>query len=129
MNLAVPRAAGNALDGADKIGRELERPRPDNRSRKRPRPALFAVGIKNVGNFFFRIRVQDAGSRQRLRAIHSHVERPFTHERKSSRWIVHHHGGDADIGQHSVAVQESLLCRHLRDIPEIRMHQDHSRPK
>src|ERR1051326_541633 len=80
MNLTAPWTAGHSYDGMREIRRHAHGPRAHNRSRNRTGAPLFAKFIEDVGNILFGVGIDYFGSRQGIIAIHSHIDRAFTHK-------------------------------------------------
>src|SRR4030095_83045 len=108
MNLSVPRRSENPLDGSRQVESGSQWARTNDRPGDRPRPALLAIHIEDVRDLLLAESIHNLGRRQRLTAIHTHVQISLTHKGKPPPGIVEHHRGDADVGQYPVRIQNTV---------------------
>src|SRR5579875_3111804 len=91
IDSADPNVAGDALDQQAQVGGGFERtaaPSRDDRACNPPGAALFAVFVKDAGEFLFAFLVDEIVGGQRFPPIHPHIERSVEPEAEAARGIV-----------------------------------------
>src|SRR5688572_27860224 len=108
MDSAVTGSSQNSRDRPSQIKSGRQWAGTDYRTGDRAGTTLLPVYIKDVRDLLFSIGIEDVRGRNRLTAIHPHIQRSFTHKREPPLGIVEHDGRNADVGQDSIHIQKTM---------------------